>query len=804
MPSFQSSLIKRLARFAPVIVTAAGLIATLFVANQTVEGRGIKERLDFEKEATARANLIEAQLQGNLQRLRALAGFVVSRGNHDRRLAASEFKSFITQGLDLHADVLGVYVIGDVAIGQEDAYVERIRSSNGAGWSDFEIRSPRGLADDRLISDRPGNRRLPLTYVWSAYDTLMRPGLDISELKNMARFARKADEIRDRAIVSIFFPDETPTEPGKESEFITRFSAILPIVTNQSAQNSAARYVRMDFSTEALIERAIGALDSEDMSLTIINEDDRQARSFMPFLSGKRPQFAYINENLTPIEISESQSFVHTINFPNSSWQLVFTAKPGHYEVPLVLAADRVLAGLLITLLLVSTTNLMVRRREEILELVEKRTSQLTAANTELHERHAELAELNKNLKRKTQEAQKASAAKSEFLATMSHEIRTPMNGVLGMASILSQSDLDKDQRHKLSVITSCGQALLDILNDILDLSKVESGRLELENKPFDLSILLAELDHAWRPMYDEKGIELIWEKEAWLSDHITGDVTRIRQVFNNLISNAHKFTENGQVRVTLHQSGNLSTQIVNHFTIEDTGIGIEAKALARIFDQFTQADASTTRKHGGTGLGLAICKNLLEHMGGTIDADSKPGQGTKIRFSFPSGAAEDAKPSGKKVFDGQAQTKQTKTTPAINILIAEDNAVNQQIIKALLATVPWHFDVVQNGDEAVTAIETGNYDVILMDIQMPVMDGIEATKHIRQLETASAQIPIIAMTANALTGDREKYLAVGMTDYISKPLNPNLLIEKTRKAGEAFRKKRNDPAPANAKAAGY
>jgi|GEM_PF-5361520 len=803
MPNFQSSIFRRFARLAPIVVAAIGIFGTLFIANQNIHGRGIKARLDFEKEAMARANLIEAQLQGNLQRLKALAGFLVSRGNHDRKLSESEFNSFITQGLYLQDDVLAVYVIGDVAIGQEDAYAERIRSSNGADWSDFKIRSPRGLADDRLISDRPGNRLLPLTYVWSAYDTIMQPGLDISELKNLARFAKKADEISNAAIVSIFFPDKPPTEPGKESEFITRFSAILPIVTDQRAPNSAARYVRMDFSTEALIKRAIGALETEDMGLTIINEDDQQNRGFMPFLSGTRPQFGYIDENVISIDIPKTLSFTHTINFPNSQWKMVFAPKPGYYEAPALSAAHILFVGLLITLLLVSTTNLMLRRREEILALVDDRTSELTLANTELHKKHAELAELNKNLERTTQEAQKASAAKSEFLATMSHEIRTPMNGVLGMASLLSQTNLDKDQKHKLSVITSCGQALLDILNDILDLSKVESGVFELEEKPFDLSALLMELDDTWRPMFETKGIELVVQKKDWLRDNIVADITRIRQIFNNLISNAHKFTETGKVVITLHQSSDPSAKIANHITIEDTGIGIDPKALPKIFEQFTQADASTTRKHGGTGLGLAICKNLLAHMGGTIDVDSEPGHGTKIWFHFPSRAAKTDTPSKTRGRDVHIPKNQANPSNPIHILVAEDNSVNQQIMKALLGTAPCRFDIVQNGDEAVEAVKTGLYDVVLMDVQMPIMDGIEATKHIRQLETESAEIPIIAMTANALAGDREKYLAAGMTDYISKPLNPNMLIDKTLKAGEAFRNRRENPAFAKTKAAG-
>ena len=803
MSNLQSSILKRLAKYAPAAVAAAGIAATVYVAQQTINGQGIKQRLDFEKEAMTRAGLIEAQLQGNLQRLRAMTGFLASRTEQDKTLSESEFNSFIRQGLDPEKDVVAIYVIGDVPLGQEDAYVDHIRSSNDADWSEFKIRSPRGLADDRLISDRPGNRLLPLTYVWAPNDNIMRPGLDISELKNLARFVKKADQIRGSALVSIFFPDKAVMEPHQDGPFITRFSTILPIPASQTTPYLAARYVRMDFSMEALVERAIGALTTEDMSLSIINEDDRENRSFMPFVNGKRPQFGLIDQNLTTIEIPEKLFFTHSIEFPNSRWEMIFAPKPGHYEVAVLSSANIVFVGLLITLLLVSTTNLLLKRRDEILALVKKRTWELTVANAELQKRHAELAALNQDLKATTHEAQRASAAKSEFLATMSHEIRTPMNGVLGMASLLNQSKLDKDQKHKLSVITSSSQALLDILNDILDLSKVESGLLELENRPVDFDALLTELDHAWRPMFEAKGLNLVIQKKAWLSDHLVADATRLRQIFNNLISNALKFTETGEVRITLRQSERPSAEIVNHVSIQDTGIGIHPEALPQIFEQFTQADASTTRKYGGTGLGLAICKNLLEHMDGAIGADSKPDQGTTIWFNFPSRPAVIEKPSHQEEACAEDRFGQDDLPNALRILVAEDNAVNQQLMKALLSTLPYHFDLVQTGQEAVQAAKAGNYDVLLMDIQMPILDGMEATKQIRQLETPIAQIPIIAMTANALPGDKEKYLAAGMTDYISKPLNPSLLIDKTLKLGKQFRDERDKPTPARANAAG-
>ena len=788
--------IRRLAKFAPVLVAALGLIATLFVARQNILGGNLKDRLDFEKQAMAHTGLIEGKLQANLQKLRTLAGLWASRtGQKDSILSEQEFFSFIKHGLNLQQDALAIYVIGSVPIGQEQDYLDLLRIANGKEWEDFQILSPRGLADSRLIAERPEDRLLPLTYVWDLNDSVMKTGLDTSELQYLARFVRKADELKnaDEALVSIFFPDDALSSNNQEPKFLTRFSAIVCIPESTESAQLVAKYVRMDFSTEGLIEESIGAVEAKDMALTIINEDDRTDRSFMPFLSSQRPQFEFIDQNVTQIDTPQGLSFTHRIEFPNSQWTLIFTPKPGYYERPLLATLPIVAIGLIITLLMVSTTNLLLRRRDEILELVKRRTSELTAANTELQKKHAELAAVNEDLKQRTEEAQKASAAKSEFLATMSHEIRTPMNGVLGMASLLGQSELNAEQKSKLSIIKSSGKALLDLLNDILDLSKIESGRLELETEPFNLVALLEEIDQAWVSIFATKGVALVFQRDAWLTDHIVGDVTRLRQILNNLISNALKFTDAGEVRVILSQSGNLSAQIVTHISVQDTGIGINTQALPHIFDQFTQADASTTRRYGGTGLGLAICKNLLGHMGGSIGVTSNQGEGTTIWFEFPSRAAAEQNVASRQTVGDWIPPKQTQPIANLRILVAEDNPVNQQLMKALLSTLPCEFDMVQNGEEALQAILSENYDVVLMDIQMPVMDGLEATRRIRQLQSENAGIPIIAMTANALAGDKEKYLAAGMTDYVSKPLDPNLLIDKTLKLGAQFRDRQDD-----------
>jgi len=360
--------------------------------------------------------------------------------------------------------------------------------------------------------------------------------------------------------------------------------------------------------------------------------------------------------------------------------------------------------------------------------------------------------------------AEAANRAKSQFLATMSHEIRTPLNGVLGMAQAMAADALSDLQRGRLGVIRDSGHSLLTILNDVLDISKIEAGKLELEQAPFDLEELAQSARHAFVALAESKGLSLILKVDVAARGAYRGDATRLRQILYNLISNAVKFTEAGEVTVSVARRGERV-----RFAVSDTGIGIARDDMARLFEKFEQADASTTRRFGGSGLGLAICRQLAQMMGGEIRARSEAGIGTTFMVTVP--LAPIAEPQMAALVAAPA-TPHAQAAD-LRVLAAEDNEINQLVLKTLLSQVGVAPVMVGDGAAALEAWETGEWDVILMDVQMPRMDGPAATRAIRrrELELGRAHTPIIALTANAMAHQVADYRAAGMDDFVAKPI---------------------------------
>jgi signal transduction histidine kinase/CheY-like chemotaxis protein len=425
--------------------------------------------------------------------------------------------------------------------------------------------------------------------------------------------------------------------------------------------------------------------------------------------------------------------------------------------------------------------------RNRLENAVTERTRELSLEKQRVLAEKARVEEQHSQIERLLQEAQQASQSKSEFLANVSHEIRTPMNGIIGMTDMVLATHVTPEQRDYLETAQLSAKSLLTVLNDVLDFSKIEAGRLELNPIEFALRQHVEETARVLSVAADEKKLKLDVSIAEAVPDRVVGDPDRLRQVLLNLIGNAIKFTATGGVTIRIEIQSEAENAVTLHFAVRDTGIGIPAEKQELIFEAFRQADGSTTRKYGGTGLGLAICVRLVKMMGGRIGVESEPGKGSTFHFTGAFGVsrvAGDAQPTDSLSLRNMLNVVGTGASgseprPALRVLLAEDNPINQRLAKRLLEKRGHHVEVAATGREALEWTERESFDLILMDVQMPDMDGLEATVVIRQREKESGgYTPIVALTAHTMKGDRERCLEAGMDNYINKPIDAVKFLE--------------------------
>ncbi len=412
---------------------------------------------------------------------------------------------------------------------------------------------------------------------------------------------------------------------------------------------------------------------------------------------------------------------------------------------------------------------LATSRNNELIRHLENSNSHLEEKIKELDETNIALEQTIERSNEMAVEAASASIAKSAFLANMSHEIRTPMNGILGMAQLLNGTNPTNEQKEYIETITSSAEVLLALINDILDLSKIEAGKIELENIDFDLETVFNGVENLLTLKQNENRLDITFSIDKDVPVFLKGDPTRLRQILLNLAGNAIKFTKQGFVTVSAAVKEKDSTRILILFEVRDSGIGIPKSKQKNLFQTFSQTDLSTTRKFGGSGLGLSIAKQFTDMMGGQIGVNSDEGKGANFWFTALFEYGDEkliVKEHSKKMGD-------TAEYRCLNILVAEDNIVNQKVVEKLLIKMGHTVTIVSNGINAVRAIQENNFDMILMDGSMPEMDGFEATKTIR---ATGNTIPIIAVTAHAMHGDRQDFIDAGMNDYVSKPINADIL----------------------------
>ena len=751
--------IRRYGPVALVLVTGCLLSAAAFML---VDKIGEAQRkADFMRAADDRIFAVRRAIDQDLEVLRSLASFMDSAGDIDRE----RFHSFVTPALSRHPSIQALEWIPRVSAAERDAYEQSARNDGFAGFQISE-RQSQGL----MV---PAGRRAvyyPVFYVEPYQGNELALGFDLAS--NAARL-EALEASRDSGLAQASGPITLVQESEQQYGFLAYapiYRAGEPHDTPEQRRANLEGFALAVFRVGEMIagafeERSSGRFPRSGGIKLLVYDDDgvdgapRLLHVYPPDGSGDLARDRATDDPGMTLRVSR------TFGVAGRNWTIVARpVNPGFGRWPAWEPWAVLGAGLAFTILLVAYLVFSLNRARAVETLVGQRTADLRRANDK---------------------AEQALRTKSAFVAMMSHEVRTPMNGVLGALGLLRDGRLGEEQQALVATALDSGEGLLAILNDILDVSKLEAGRLELETTNFELAALVNGVVDLQASHAAAKGIGLDSTIRLGTPAHLAGDPGRIRQVLHNLVSNAVKFTANGRVSIVV--SGELrqadgGCQL--RVEVADTGIGIPDDRLGELFTEFTQLDVSYARRFGGTGLGLSISKKLVDLMGGEIGVTSREGEGSRFWFSIPLGIAADGSREVQFEAPSVVPSRAEPFEPhKARLLLAEDNTANQMVARLMLRDAGYQLDIVGNGLEAVEAVTNRPYDLVLMDAAMPEMDGLEATRRIRALTGPRADIPIIATTANAMSGDREACLAAGMTGYLAKPFDKASLVAAVRGA---------------------
>lgn len=734
----------RLRMAAPVAAcTIAGLALGWLLFHLMIEREEAQILREHQRTAQMQIAAIAAEVESSLSTLRALQGLT----QYDPGVDAQAFRAFYEVMLLRGRDKSGVRL------------VEWLRQVSARDLGAYERATRMRLGDPAFFVWQPDarqGRRRATGRPWYHVVEMIEPseeharvrGLDSGHSEQTQRALWLARRRMDLAATAGFKLAQDP--PGQASVLV--YAPVCPAPQTRPGEarcDEPAGLAAVGISGQALLDAARLPAARPGFSVEIFDEGERGDEPAL--LAARR----FAAEAVAAWSTVEAPPVTAEVPLADRRWRVVCS---GTYPLPWsrtwpawLLLATCILITAAVQLLIVS----LERQNARVNEEVRKRTRQL---------------------RRAIRLARAGSEAKSQFLAKISHEIRTPLNGIIGMTHLLLDSGLSAEQRDSVQVILSAGRHLLAVLNDTLDLSKIEAGKLVLQKEPFELAALLRECERIYRQAAEQKGLRLTVEAEEGLPAWVTGDVTRLRQIIWNLLSNAVKFTMQGVVAFAVRRGGALPRL---RFEVRDTGPGIGPEDLKRLFEPYFQSRL-LGRSAEGTGLGLAISRRLVEIMGGEMGCESEPGEGSLFWFELPLPECEGPRE------EQRAQAGGAGLPVQLSVLVAEDNRVNQTVLSRLLERLGCRVTLVEDGAEAVEAAARGEFDVVFMDCQMPRVDGYEAARRIRQLGGRMEKISIVALTAHAMESDRRRCLEAGMSDYLTKPVSLEALRGALERATEA------------------